>query len=349
MSVACPATTLCVATAGADLLVSQDPAGGSATWTTLRAADASTSECGFHDYCSDYLIAISCASTTSCTAVDNEGGTVTGDPLTGQWAGGYPAGIGGGVPGSAPGVFVNGLACLPGTGCVMECEMDAGLGWDLCPDTDGSAYGPDDICSPTSACFTFDGEPLAGIWCQPPSLCFASDVIGDLFASTDPASGQSLWNSLYTPPSSNHTSYRVVGARCTSATVCIAATDMGEILVGAPPPTTGQLRTFMVDQLVPPAADMVAKSLLSHDGFSLSFTAWSPGQLELMWSVGSATVVARGHLSYSTAAKRAIQVIFTAAGKRLLRKSRQFRVVEQASFTESTGLAVTGQRKLLVR
>jgi trimeric autotransporter adhesin len=102
-------------------------------------------------------------------------------------------------------------------------------------------------------------------------------------------------------------------------------------------------------------------SLLKTGRYSLSFTAPGPGVLAIQWTSTTAqaskhashkakpVVVASGSKTFGTAGISTVMIRVTAAGRKLLKKSKTLKVIEMVTFTPSSGSAQTKQASLTIR
>ena len=344
IGVACPTQSLCVTATATDLLVSRDPAAGASSWQIIHNADSATGpECGKYGADSGCAVAmdfLSCGSATSCTVVDDYGGTLTGDPLSGTW-----------TSGSGGGLQIEGLACLADGTCLTECAVGAGLAGAQCT---GTQYYATDLCSGPQGCFTISSHQLSGLWCPSVAMCFATDPNGDLIASSHPTTGSSAWTTTYVKPAAS--SYlAVTGLSCPTSSLCVAVNAGGGLLLGAPLPTAGQIKRQLAQELSLTSAQARPATLVKRNGCSCAFSSPSAGQLTITWTAAgnagsrSRSVIATGVGRFKSSGTIKIKIVLTRAGERLLRRARSLRVDGSARLTGAGSPPITTSRVLLLK
>lgn len=100
-----------------------------------------------------------------------------------------------------------------------------------------------------------------------------------------------------------------------------------------------------------------AASLLSSGSYSLSFTAPSAGVLSIHWTTSGAqasrrtkpVVVASGSRRFSASGRGLVRIRLTTTGRKLLKKHRNLRIVDTATFQPSGGAIQKAQTTLVVR
>ncbi len=328
-----------MAATATDLLVSRDPAAGVSSWQITHNADTATGpECGKYggdSGCAVSMDFLSCGSPTSCTAVDDYGGTLSGDPLTGMWTS-----SGGG------GLQIDGLACLTDGTCLTECSVGAGLAGQECT---GTQYDATDLCAGLNGCFTISDQQLSGLWCPSSAMCFATDGNGDLLASTRPTAGSSAWTTVLLRPATS--SYQpVTGLSCPTSSLCTAVNAAGELLLGSPLPTASQIKRLLAEELSLTPEQANPAALLKQNGCSCTFSSPSAGQLTITWTAAtkpgsrSRSVIATGTGKFKSSGTTKIKIVLTKAGKRLLRPARPVQVAGSARLTHAGSAPITATR-----
>jgi hypothetical protein len=339
IGVACPSGSLCVAATATDLLVSKDPAAGASSWQITPNADAATGpECGKYggnDGCAVSMDFLSCGSSTSCTAVDDYGGTLSGDPLTGTW-----------TSNSGGGLQIDGLACLSDGTCLTECSVGAGLAGQECTVT---TYDATDLCAGPAGCSTISNQQLSGLWCRSSAMCFATDQNGDLIASTSPTAGTTAWTTVFLRPTTNR--YQpVTGVSCPTSSLCAAVTGTGQLLLGSPLPPASQIKRLLATELSLTPAQASPAALLKQNGCSRKFSSPSAGQLAITWTApakpGSRrrSVIAKGTGKFKSSGTIKIKILLTKAGKRLLRAGHSVQVASSARLAHTGSSPITATR-----
>lgn len=339
IGVTCPSGSLCVAATATDLLVSKDPTAGASSWQTTHNADTATGpECGKYggdSGCAVSMDFLSCGSPTSCTTVDDYGGTLSGDPLTGTWTS-----SGGG------GLQIEGLACLSDGTCLTECGVGAGLAGQECT---GTQYDATDLCGGPNGCFTISNQQLSGVWCPSTAMCFATDGNGDLLASTRPAAGTSAWTTVLLRPATN--SYQAItGLSCPTSSLCGAVNAAGELLLGSPLPTASQIKRLLGKELSLTPAQAKPSALLKRNGCSCTFSSPSAGHLTITWTAAakpgsrSRSAIATGTGKFKSSGTIKIKIVLTKTGKRLLRAGHPVQVAGTARLTHAGASPITAAR-----
>lgn len=216
--VSCPSRTLCVAVDYAgNAIVSTDPAGGASAWTLHPIDDGLDYECyhygGTGPGCIPGLVGISCASRTTCAAIDWAGGILlTHNPIApGGWGGGQQPASESYDAISCPSAHLCWLAQLY-SGQVIRIRDGR---------TDNAT-----VLEPSGS--------IIGIWCRPASICFASGTPNQsssatqLFESINPGARHPRWTRTSTTPGAT------IAVSCPSTTICIAAIENGTVQIGAP-------------------------------------------------------------------------------------------------------------------
>jgi hypothetical protein len=192
-SIACPATTLCVAVdRGGYVLWSTDPAGGPRMWA---AADVDGGR---------EITSISCPSTTLCVAVDRAGNVISSQNPSGGGSSWTVAAVDKSTTqnntDNAGSVLVRGVSCPSTTLCVA---VDAAGNALVSSDPTGGAIAwttthiDTDVTSGCTGTGLTCQPPLVGISCPSTTLCAAVDFSGNLLTTTDPV-GTVPWTSTPT-------------------------------------------------------------------------------------------------------------------------------------------------------
>jgi hypothetical protein len=344
LAVDCPTTSLCVATdAVGDVVTSTDPAGGPTAWTVSHIDNNASYECAKEGACDPPEIwAISCASATSCVALDDDGGVLSSsDPVggPGAWRGGNDGG--GGLP---PSESLAVLACPSTSLCVAA------------QDYLNEVFA---ATSPTN--FPVVGVPLGdadsasgGVWCASASLCFyaAATASGvervDLYVATNPTGPDSAWRL------SDSRVNGIDSVSCPTIKLCFAG-DGGEgaggVLVGRPAPTADQIRTSIRRQLTPRGADSRIGSVRRHHGYRDTVRAPEAGELEISWyppvTMGRAPhrhtvakLIAEGAAQFDAQRTESVPINLNAAGRQLLKAKSRVLLTTRGRFTPIGGSVV---------
>jgi hypothetical protein len=128
---------------------------------------------------------------------------------------------------------------------------------------------------------------------------------------------------------------------------------------GGPGPTVtaAQVLQALVSQLLPPKAATKIKALLKAGGLSGSFTAPTPGKLVLQWfflprgahlAKAKPVLVASGAQTFAAAGKGKVALKLTAAGKKLLKKSKKLKLSAKGVFTPQGGKVVSSAKTFAV-
>lgn len=151
------------------------------------------------------------------------------------------------------------------------------------------------------------------------------------------------------------------------------ASGSGSGSASSPPPSSGLPSSS--PSLVPPSGPsagviqaalvvatrfkggLSAASLLSSGSYSLSFTAPSAGVLSIHWTTSGAqasrrtkpVVVASGSRRFSASGRGLVRIRLTTTGRKLLKKHRNLRIVDTATFQPSGGAIQKAQTTLVVR
>lgn len=311
-AIVCPSASVCVAAAGEDLLVSTDPT-AAGSWQIYKGID------NYLDYqcvkyqgtdCAVPLSSVSCSSSSYCLAIDDEGGAVGGDPMTGF------------LPGPEQvdaGVVIDGAACMPGGQCMTECGEAEGIGWDQCP---GGTYAGTDLCDTTLSCYQLSSGQLYELTCPRRLVCFTGGPSGNLLASPDPAAGAKTWRTVLSETPGADAPRPIQQIACPTADLCVASDSQGELVQGAPPPTAVNLRRLLARQITIPHRHATIRSLLEHDDFTYSISSPTSARLKIHWTSQHAhrpaIVIASGTATFRASQTRRVRMRITLAGRSLL-------------------------------
>jgi len=213
--VSCPSRSLCVVVDNSgNAITSTNPSQGASAWTLHRIDSGIDYGCYHYNetgpQCIPGLVAVSCATTTKCVAIDWAGGILTTHDPTGT------AGWGGGQqPASSS---FDELACPSSRACLLS-QLYSGQIFLLRRRglTEGVNLDPSGV--------------ITGLWCEPARICFATtqpNTSGTtrLLESVKPTAPRPAWKHAYTPP------HPISAISCPSANLCLAAQDNDIILVG---------------------------------------------------------------------------------------------------------------------
>jgi len=378
VAVSCPSASLCAAVdAGGDAATTGDPAGGASAWAVAQV-DTSIGEPSPYGGGPDLLRGVACPTVSFCVAVDSVGNAVySGNPTAGAAAwtvahiddnSDYGC-VGGGLACQAP---LMGVSCPTASACsavdftgnVLESAAPgAPAPW---PSRSAGGAGPQSLwsvsCPAVSFCATVDGtggnavtwnpaqaSPLLthrlpidafGIWCTSATLCLAAgeapNGTAELVGSTDPAAKSPAWSV---------TDFGDVNAvSCPTSSVCLAADDEGQVMVGTTVKgLTTNLRAAALGHL--PRLGV----LVRHRGYALHFTSVIAGELQITWAAPGpvATVLATASARFTGPQTATVRVSLTGAGRRLLGAGGRIGVNAAATYDTNTG-AVSTQRKLIL-
>jgi hypothetical protein len=211
-AVACPATTLCVATDGnGGVLASRNPAAPKPRWT--RSAVTGTTA----------LFGISCASTSLCVALDRDTVFVSSHPASGGWR---PTRIS-----LNSDEQLSSIDCTAPSRCVIGDEWGF-VGVSENPSGGASAWPGVQVDPGAPTAGPFDG--LQGISCPSTSLCVAVDASGNTISSTAPAGGAGAW-SLNAIDGFN----ALEAISCPSRFMCAAVDPAGKVVTSTDPLNPG--------------------------------------------------------------------------------------------------------------
>jgi hypothetical protein len=208
--------------------------------------------------------AISCASESTCVAVEQQGEAFdTSDPTaaTPTWAA---------VPIDS-GQSLNAVSCAPGGPCVaVDGRGDAVVG--------RLASGGVVWSSPMST----HGGALTGVSCPSASLCVAVDEGGDVLASTEPKSG--AWKVV-----SSDAGRRLLAVSCASATLCVAigATtgSAGEVIASTEPASASWTARRVDSSELLAVSCSASGACVASDAAGNALASADPGASHATWSL----------------------------------------------------------------
>jgi hypothetical protein len=124
--------------------------------------------------------------------------------------------------------------------------------------------------------------------------------------------------------------------------------------------SSAQIAASLAPQLVPTGKAAKITALLKQDGLTMSFTALEAGTLTVQWyelpsgakiakAKSKPVLVASGHASFAGAGTSKVNVRLTAAGKKLLKRSKKVAVMVKGAFVTTVGAVVTARRSAVVK
>ena len=205
--------------------------------------------------------------------------------------------------------------------------------------TEVNDQGEEDTFDPTSpgsaSSVTIDAEinnELQGVSCPSTSMCLAGDLDGSVLQGDPTAAG--AWT--VDPIDSNSS---IDSVFCNSVSECVAADQDGNAFVGADspvtpsPPTTAQLNALLRPTLTTQGNAGKIPALLDHDGYSLSFTSQSGGQLVINWhQAPKGALVASATIAFYKPATTQFKIRLTAKGQRLLEDAHRLTLNGRSTF-----------------
>jgi hypothetical protein len=249
--VSCPSASLCVAVDNAgNGVISTDPTAATPTWSAPTVIDTPNDLYG-----EGQNLRVSCASTSLCVAVDDQGSAViTTNPTATKPTWSAPANID--ANGSAVTDGLTDVSCPWTSLCVAVDALGNAVittnptaakpTWRT---TNVDANGLTGVsCPSTSLCVALDSQGNAVIatnptaakpaWrkthgingpisCPSTSLCVAVDAHGNAVTTTNPTAAKPTWS---TPTSVDANG--VAGVSCPSTSSCVAVDDAGNVVVG---------------------------------------------------------------------------------------------------------------------
>jgi hypothetical protein len=362
--VSCPSVRLCVAVvdAGAtvgslaqagdsgNVIVSSNPAGGAGAWSRVQADFFLGPGCGKDgpwDQCGNSLTGLSCPSLSFCVVVDEWGNVTSSTTPASDSASAWTAGANGGPPGGE----YDGVSCASNALCVAICRVGGfsnecpGDRWDagsvvVWNPTTYRAFPPHAVHGST-----ISTGPLTGVWCPSASSCFASDG-RRLLVSTNPGGDASAWTVA------DHDAGSVSGLSCLPASLCVAVSIAGDVLVGSPPPTGAQIKALLLRQLTPDGRGAKLGQLLRNGGYSFSFNASTSGAIIISWYSASGRGASKPLLVATTgmrlvqARTASIKLKLTPYGRQLLTGATRLYLTAKGTFTPSGNPAVSVVRPI---
>jgi hypothetical protein len=123
--------------------------------------------------------------------------------------------------------------------------------------------------------------------------------------------------------------------------------------------TRGRISASLTSRITPVGQGAKRTALLKAGGFTFAFVAASPGTLAISWFqvpkgarlAGHAlpVLVATGSARFIAASTRQVTIKLTSKGKRLLKHSRQLKLVAKATFMPPSGSAIVVTRPCVLR
>jgi hypothetical protein len=321
-SIDCPTISLCVVgDATGDVITSADPTAGTGAWAISHVDQGTTYECEHYGDmgpgCVPSFEAVSCASATSCQALD-----VLGNLLGSHDPAGGPD------------------AWVPNGGSYIQPSDEHSWGYLACtqlfclaaPLSGRGIYATAAFGKPANdldRVAELGGEPTS-LSCPSVSLCLAgSGTVAKVYASSDPEAPGSWRPVDANVGASSDDGFSAIA--CASARLCFAGGDRGTIAVGTPSPTTGQLRAQLRSLATEPLRHANAAELLRRDGYKEAITPPVTGRLTLTCrSTGQAgththdrgRLVADGSTSLIKGRQGNITIKLTGFGRRLLEHAK---------------------------
>ncbi len=231
-------------------------------WSTTSAFDEGNSP-----------TAVSCASESSCVAVDSAGNALTTS-----------------APGSASpswssrtidaaGAPLQAVSCAPPEGPCVAVDAHGGAAVEGHPGSSWS-LGPID-----------GGTALTGVSCPAASLCVAVDSAGSVLWSTSPAGG--AWSSATVD-----TGHSLRGVSCASPALCVAVDDAGRVISStAPTGGAGAWHAEPIDYAALRAVSCAAGQCVAVDGDGQALASSDPGSASATWSLTPIDLTGLGAVS----------------------------------------------------
>lgn len=334
VAVDCPTVSLCVATdVQGNVVTSTDPTGGPGAWTVKHIDDTTR-------YCKDIngpcgvpaISVISCATATSCVALDTYGAILSSSDPTGQWQGGE-----GGADYGDGGHYdpLSELACPSTSLCVAAQDYGSGI---FTSESDFAIGVP------------VGSSASLGLWCASVSLCFYAAGIDNafgaaLYVATNPTGPASAWML------SDSRASGIDSISCPTTSLCFAGDAAGEVLVGRPAPTVEQIRTAIRRQVAPRGADARIGAVRRRRGYTDTVKAPEAGEVQISWYLPVTTgrrphrhtvakLIADGTARFDAQRTHTVQINLNAAGRRLLNTKRRVHLTTRARFTPLGGSVV---------
>lgn len=324
--VSCPSTGLCVAVdAAGNAVVSTNPTGGTAAWTTVHIDTNSTLGCTQGGLaCQTPIVGVSCPSALLCTAVDFSGNVLTtGSPTA-----------------AAPWSSTSATGGRLGSLWSISCPM---IGF--CATVDGAGghaitFNP---AAPTAQHARPLPYSLYGVWCQSASLCLASvethGGISGLLGSFNPTAPASTW--------SLSSLGGIDGVACPSPAICIAGDDEGNIAAGV---TTRALAILFGSELLPSRHLPTIATLDRTHRVKYVFTSPIAGRATLNWTISSTgrlpVVLASATHHFNAPGAATLTLRLTSVGVRVFRTATsRLTVSATATFAASTGSFIETKKR----
>lgn len=341
----CPTTSLCVAIdKNGDVVTSTAPTGGVSAWQVSHIDDGETYTCRHYGPtqgpCQPGLVAVSCATPSSCTAVDDSGYAFrSADPAGGPGAWQTEPG-----PPTSSGYAIFSLACPSTSLCIAGANYDPEI----------LAFGSAVPRAHGEA--TPDGQAadVTAVWCADAALCFAalsadlsptSDQFADrLYATTEPTGETMAWKVNDTPPAGASIS----GLSCPSVALCFAADTYGNLVVGTPMPARSRIRVSIASELTPRGSAARIPVLRRRGRYTFTAAALTAGHLRITWSIVASNkrpralrraVIATGAATFPRPGRRRLSIRLTRTGERLLRNVTRISVAVHAVVTPTNDTA----------
>jgi hypothetical protein len=315
--VSCPSTGLCVAIDGSgDVLTSTDPTGGSSAWTTAKVDGI------------NHLNSVSCTSSL-CVAVDDSGDVVTSSNPTG----GSSAWTVTRLPGVAELLSVS---CASSSFCAAVGVFGTAV-------TSNDPTGGESAWT-VNTIGTAENN-LSGVSCVSEVFCLAVDQEGNVMVGAPSSETPAPKEEEKHTGGSGTTGGSGSSTGSTASTGSSGSTSSGSGTTATI--SSAQIAALLGQQLVPSGKAATIGALLKDGGLTMSFKALEAGTLVVGWyevpagakltkhSKAKAVLVASGQMTFTGAGTEKIKVKLTAAGRRLLKHTKQVRLEVKGVFTLS--------------
>jgi hypothetical protein len=229
-------------------------------------------------------------------------------------------------------------------------------------------------CSPSGACEAIDRDGRAVSYTPPtvrPAATTAPAITGSAvrggvlrartgtWTGTDPLAYAYRWQRCRRTCSTvrgatratYHLGLRDLGMRLrvtVTASNVAGAQSAQSAMVGPVQPTSAQIRTALAPGTRARGPGARLRRLVARGGYTPTIRAPGPGRLTITWMHGH-TKVASTAWTFSRVVTRHPKVRLTAAGRRLLRRSRTLTVHARATFTPTGGRTLTRRGTLRLR